>query len=68
MRVRLHIDRLVIRGAGALDRSALAASLQREFTRRFSVPGSAQRLTGPDAATRFAGDAIRAAISKGGLP
>jgi hypothetical protein len=42
--------------------------MQREFTRRLSVPGVAERLTRQDAATHLARDAVRAAISKGRTP
>lgn len=68
MRVRLHIDQVVLKGVGAHERGALAATLQREFARRFSVPGAARCLESQDTASAFASDAIRAAISKREVP
>jgi hypothetical protein len=58
MRIRVHIDRLVLKGFGASDRNALATGIEREFTRQFSAPGVAEQFARRDTAARFAREAV----------
>ena len=58
MRVRVHIDRLVLKGFEASDLQALATGIERELARQLSIPGAAERFAERDVGAHFARDAV----------
>jgi hypothetical protein len=59
-RVIVHIDRLVLRGVSATDRTAVAESLTRELTIQLARPGVAGRLSSQPDTARLEAGRIRA--------
>ncbi|MEA3046422.1 MAG: hypothetical protein QOJ53_754 [Sphingomonadales bacterium] len=57
-RIDVRIDRIVVDGAGPVDRAALAAGIGRELAKRLAAPGAADGLASRNVASVDGGNAV----------